>query len=165
MTKNEYLLRLYREYARERGEHEPVSVSDLADWAMRHGRYEPPPAKVRKQCERDFAAMFRQRYVKNEEGEKVRVMHAVRMQQSSLWDDVHTISRKMMETSLRQRRQQVVHDCYQMKVDAKYYNDRNLNERPIQLVLDFTVDVVEMEMVRDSKKATPEEMEANISLN
>jgi hypothetical protein len=44
------------------------------------------------------------------------------------------------------RRQQIVGDCHQLKIDVDVYNDQNATVEPIQLVLDFTNDVAELEM-------------------
>ena len=49
-----------------------------------------------------------------------------------------------MERAFAQRRQQIVGDCLQLRIDVDVYNDNHPDERPIQLVLDFTRDVEEM---------------------
>lgn len=41
--------------------------------------------------------------------------------------------------------QQIVGDCVQLKTDVDVYNGRNPDKEPIQLVLDFTDDVAEIE--------------------
>lgn len=50
-----------------------------------------------------------------------------------------------MKISFQQRRQQIVGDCRQLKVDVDSYNDLNLDEEPIQTVFDFTMDLAELE--------------------
>ena len=47
--------------------------------------------------------------------------------------------------SFAQRRQQIVGDCVQLKTDADVYNDRRKPAEPIQTVLDFTLDVMELQ--------------------
>jgi hypothetical protein len=49
-----------------------------------------------------------------------------------------------MERAFAQRRQQIVGDCFQLRVDVDVYNDSNPDDAPIQLVLDFTRDIDEM---------------------
>jgi len=50
-----------------------------------------------------------------------------------------------MEMAFAQRRQQIVGDCHQLKVDVDCYNDFRPTEEPIQFVLDFTMDIMEIE--------------------
>jgi hypothetical protein len=61
-----------------------------------------------------------------------------------------------MEKAFTQRREQIVGDNVQLKVDVDVYNDMNRGERPeIQLVLDYTDDVAERQelMKMPPKKA------------
>ncbi len=62
-----------------------------------------------------------------------------------LWDDMRTASRQHMRMSFQQRRQQIVGDCRQLKVDVDSYNDMKPDEEPIQMVFDFTMDLAELE--------------------
>ncbi|HKX00428.1 MAG TPA: hypothetical protein VJN43_22005 [Bryobacteraceae bacterium] len=51
-----------------------------------------------------------------------------------------------MEKAFAQRREQIVGDCVQLKIDVDAYNDMNTEKATqVQLVLDFTEDVVERE--------------------
>lgn len=50
-----------------------------------------------------------------------------------------------MEKSFSQRRKSIADDCFQIKQDIDHFNDENPDELPIQMVLDFTDDVAEME--------------------
>jgi hypothetical protein len=56
-----------------------------------------------------------------------------------------------MEVAFQQRRQQVVGDCRQLKADVDSYNQNYNIGEAIQLVLDFTLDVEELEAL-DSKR-------------
>ncbi len=47
--------------------------------------------------------------------------------------------------SFGQRRQQIVGDCHQLKTDVDVYNDARTHERPVQIILDFTHDVEEID--------------------
>jgi hypothetical protein len=44
-----------------------------------------------------------------------------------------------------QRRNQVIGDCFQLKVDVDVYNNLNTDQPPLPLILDFTDDVKERE--------------------
>ena len=47
--------------------------------------------------------------------------------------------------SFGQRRQQIVGDCLQLKTDVDVYNDKRDLAEPIQVPLDFTLDVAELQ--------------------
>lgn len=64
--------------------------------------------------------------------------------QYSLWADLDTAPRGHMERAFAQRRQQIVGDCFQLRVDVDVYNDNNPGAPPLQLILDFTRDVEEL---------------------
>ena len=48
------------------------------------------------------------------------------------------------------RRQQIVGDCVQLKTDVDVYNDKRTPSLPIQIPLDFTLDVEELQQHFDS---------------
>ena len=50
-----------------------------------------------------------------------------------------------MEMAYAQRRQMIVGDCRQLRVDVDAYNDVHIQEPPIQMVFDFTVDLEELD--------------------
>ena len=56
-----------------------------------------------------------------------------------------------MERSFAQRRKGIVSDCFQIKQDVDHFNETRGGERPIQMVIDFTDDVSEMEAFRDQQ--------------
>ena len=56
-----------------------------------------------------------------------------------------------MEKAFAQRRQQIVGDCYQLKTDVDCYNDAHSAELPIQIILDFSKDVEELQCLDKSE--------------
>jgi hypothetical protein len=57
-----------------------------------------------------------------------------------------------MEKAFTQRREQIVGDNVQLKIDVDVYNDINLGKRPeIQLVLDYSEDVAERQEIMKIK--------------
>jgi len=46
--------------------------------------------------------------------------------------------REHMQKAFTQRRNQIIGDCFQLKVDVDVYNDLNQDQPAIQLVLDFS---------------------------
>jgi hypothetical protein len=55
--------------------------------------------------------------------------------------------------SFGQRRQQIVGDCFQLKTDVDVYNGKNSVQQPIQVPLDFTLDVEELQLPLKGKMA------------
>ena len=51
-----------------------------------------------------------------------------------------------MEAAFQQRRQQIVSDCRQLKIDVDSYNENHNSGRLIQMVFDFTLDLAELEL-------------------
>jgi hypothetical protein len=67
-----------------------------------------------------------------------------------------------MEIAFQQRRQQIVGDCNQLKIDVDSYNENRKPTRPIQMVFDFTPDLKETEAGEVSNTFQPSE---NVTIN
>jgi hypothetical protein len=50
-----------------------------------------------------------------------------------------------MQLAFQQRRQQIVGDCRQLKMDVDSYNQNANSGEPIQMIFDFTLDLAEIE--------------------
>lgn len=139
----------------------PVSLDNVAAWAIDQGLYRPAPRDVVKLCREALAESLRQEKRTDSKGRRYRAKHSVRMNvggvQLSLWADIDNAPRSFMEKSFGQRRKAIADDCFQIKQDVDHFNDENTKEVPIQVVLDFTDDVAEMEAAarqdRDDDKA------------
>lgn len=57
---------------------------------------------------------------------------------------MQTASHKHMELSFQNRRQQIVVDCHQLKLDVDSYNENFNKSRKIQMVFDFRDDIEEL---------------------
>lgn len=127
----------------------PVSLDEVAAWAIDEGLFRPAPRDVAKLCRDALADSLRQEKRVDAKGRKYRAKHSVRTwiegQQLSLWADIDTAPREFLEKSFGQRRQSIVGDCFQIKQDIDHFNDEHPGEKPIQIILDFTDDVAEME--------------------
>jgi hypothetical protein len=128
---------------------DPVSLDDVATWAINNGLFRPTPRDVAKLCRDALADSLRQEKRLDAKGRRYRAKHSVRTwiggQQLSLWADIDTAPREFLEKSFAQRRQSIVNDCFQIKQDVDHFNDERPGEQPIQLIIDFTDDVAEME--------------------
>ena len=142
----EHLQDIANEFFEETGEG-TVSTHDIANWAMSTGRWEPPNGLISRKCREDFARALRQEYIHDGNNRPIRVKHAARIrrdgQQLTLWADIRQAPRSHMEVAFQQRREQVVGDCCQLDADITYYNSIHDDDKPIQMVFDFTDDVEE----------------------
>ena len=70
--------------------------------------------------------------------------------QLSLWGDADIAPQNFVERAVRQRRDSLVDDAFKLKRDVDHINEYREPVVPIQLVLDFTLDVAEREALRNS---------------
>lgn len=128
----------------------PATTDEMASWAIREGLWEPNRKQRIRQCAGEIARALREEYYTDSNGRRVRTKHPVRVRrwgggQTSLWDDIRNAPREHMKMSFQQRRARIVGDCRQLKTDVDSYNDSHLGDDLIQLVLDFTKDIAELE--------------------
>lgn len=150
-TYNEQMQDIARVY-REAGEEWPTTLKHIAGWAIGQGLWQPHPTLLLSKCAEDLGRALREEYITDPQGRRVRAKHAARMdrdegEQGALWDDIRTASHEHLKIAFQQRRQGIVGDCHRLKIDVDSYNDNRRPEVPIQLGLDFTNDVEEMETV------------------
>jgi hypothetical protein len=92
---------------------------------------------------------MRAEHIIDPQGRSVRAKHAARVvldgEQITVWDDIRTAAHEHMERSFRQRRQLILGECRQLKVDVDSYNENRMPDRPVQMILDFTLDLAEQE--------------------
>src|SRR3546814_4233525 len=128
---------------------DPVSLDEVAAWAVGQGLYRPAPRDIVKICRDALADSLRQERRIDAAGRKYRAKHSVRSwiggQQFSLWADIDTAPRPFLEKSFGQRRKAIADDCFQIKQDVDHFNDEHPAEEPIQMIIDFTDDVAAMQ--------------------
>ena len=155
-TYAEQLQKIWRLYE-EAGMPTPATARDVAAWAIDRQLWEPRTADIISQCADDLARAFREEYRTDSRGRRYRTKHAVRITrggiQYSLWADIDSAPRGHMERAFAQRRQQIVGDCHQLRIDVDVYNDGHSEDVPIQLILDFTRDVEELLLNLNEDKA------------
>lgn len=129
-----------------------IDIHELASWAYRNGLHKPNLKTVVDAIAADIAQVFREEYRTDVQGRRYRAKHAVTKKQGqktfSFWADIDdpNAPHEHFQKSFAQRRQQIVGDCCQLKTDVDVYNDTRKPYHPIQIILDFTVDVEEMLM-------------------
>jgi hypothetical protein len=149
MTYSEQLQRIVNRYV-EAAQPWPATARDIARWAIDAGEWRPQPTDLVNECADQLSRAMREEYIVDPQGRSVRSKHAARRpdengQQTTFWADIRSATPEHMQVAFQQRRQQIVGDCRQLKADVDSYND---NARPpvaLQLILDFTNDVAEIE--------------------
>jgi hypothetical protein len=145
-TQAEYLQNLWKRYEKE-NLYEPTGTREVAEWAVREGLIRPPTVDPLDVLAGQFSRALREEYATDAHGSRYRVNHAVRISkngvQHTFWGIMGFANHSHMERAFAQRREQVIGDCLQLKIDVDVYNEKNPAQEPIQLILDFTEDVAE----------------------
>lgn len=142
------LQKIIQEYQQSGGSW-PASVSEIANWAIKNHRYDLTTLTIQRICSRELAQAMREEYLTDNKGRRVRAKHPAKTtrdgKQEILWDDIRTASRVHMQMAFSNRRNHIVGECRQVKVDVDSFNDAHPEQKPIQMVLDFSADVAEIE--------------------
>lgn len=147
------------QYQAEAGSNGMLDPHAVAEWAYSRGLHKPSVRTVVDAIASDIAQYFREEYRTDANGQRYRAKHAVRSRQGdktlSLWADMDDVRapRDHFVRSFAQRRQQIVGDCFQLKTDADVYNAKDPSQDYIQVPLDFTYDVEELQLPFLGKKA------------
>lgn len=145
----DYIERFRRDQGRGDG---LVDPHEVAEWAYRNGCHKPNVKTVIDAIAADIAQVFREEYRTDPRGRRYRAKHAATQKIGnktlSLWGDIDdpNAPHDHFVRSFAQRRQQIVGDCFQLKTDVDVYNEHREPREPIQIVLDFTLDVEELQL-------------------
>lgn len=150
-TFTEQLQRIVADY-RAAGEPWPASAEQMAEWAVSHERYQLTRGMAVTQCREHIARAMRLEHVRDTKGRSVRRYYAARLRrdgkQTTLWADWNA-DQSFMEVAVANRRNQILGECRQLKIDLDSYNDRHCRQTPIQASFDFTIDLEEFEQLGD----------------
>lgn len=136
-----------------------IDAHAVAEWAYKNGLHKPSLKTVIDAIAADIAQAFREEYRTDALGQRYRAKHAVRSKKGdktlSLWADIDDdrAPQEHFVRSFAQRRQQIVGDCFQLKTDVDVYNGKHPSQTPIQVPLDFTYDVEELQLPFKKKAA------------
>src|SRR5262245_586125 len=115
-----------------RAEHgnQPISMTEVARWAYQNGLIGRSRVDVIREIARELSRAAREQYTTDPQGRSVRKKHAARHslgngEYRTLWDDIETAGPDHMRLSLNQRRNAIVGDNKQLKLDTDSYNDNN----------------------------------------
>jgi hypothetical protein len=142
---------------RDSGQSWPASSTEIARWAIDKQLWQIHPGAVVRQCADQIANAMREQFVTDPQGRRVRLLHAAPYakdgRQYLLWDDMRTASHRHMHMAFQQRRQQVVMDCHQLKLNVDSYNQNYNKEKLIQMIFDFDLDLAELEIMSETLPA------------
>lgn len=138
-------------YKAETGKDGLFDLHEVAAWALNNGLYKPSQKTIIDMVAADIAQVCREEYRTDKYGRRYRAKHAATHKKGnrtmSLWGDLDDpeAPHAHFVRSFAQRRQQIVGDCLQLKTDVDVYNDKREPDQPVQIPLDFTLDVAEMQ--------------------
>ena len=95
-------------------------------------------------------------YETDPKGRRVRTKYAATLEREgkkqTYWGDRKNVGHDFMEVSVKQQRSRVAGELYQIKVDVDSYNELYNDGEPIQIPLDFTPDIEELEAMAKRRK-------------
>lgn len=155
MSYKEQLRKIIREYEKEVSP-EPTSLDDIAQWAIKEGKWRARPRDIVKICRDELADAAREDVFTDETGREVRLRHSLRVKEGgtffTLWGNIHLSPESFLAKSFLQRRRQIGQDCYKLKQDVDHFNEQRAPETPFNLILDFSDDVAEQEAATKGRK-------------
>jgi len=137
---------------RKANDNKPATTAEMANSAVRNG-WKPTPIEIERHLAEQLSQAMREEYLRDPQGRKVRAKHAAHIEQGVLWLDIRDKrpdTRGLLEIAFQNRRQQIVGDCRQLKVDIDTYNENWNNAEPIQYLFDFTDDLAEIELAESA---------------
>jgi len=149
MTKTELLQRVWRQYQDEHG-HLPTGTQEVVEWAVDKGLIPLPEINPMDVLAGEMSRALREESATDEKGRRYRVNQAIRVSkngvQHTMWGIAGFVDASHSITSFAQRREQIIGDCHQLKIDVDVHNDRHPANEQYCLDLDFTQDVAEREV-------------------
>ncbi len=151
-TKAERLQRAWHKYDDDK-DHKPTGTREAAEWAVAEGLIELPAVDPYDVLAEQMSQALRSETATDAKGRRYRVNHAVRITkggvQYTFWGVMGFASHEHMEKAFAWRREQIVGDNVQLKTDVDVYNDMVKGKHPpIQLVMDYTEDVAERQVMK-----------------
>lgn len=147
-TKNERYQKLFPLYRKETGK-SAVDMHEVAQWMMQRGIEAPKPKTPVELLAEQLSSAARDEHRRDPKtGWDYRANHAYKVpskdgKQLTLWVELETATRPQMHMSLTNRRDQMIGDGTQLKIDETVWNHINSDKDPIDMVLDLTDDVEE----------------------
>src|SRR5688572_32970677 len=121
-TYDEQMQGLVARYQRETGA-TVFTLTEVGEWALDTGAWVPHRSAILRQFSSELSRALRQEFVTDPQGRRIRAKHAVKRgaEQGALWADIFTAPREHIQRAFAQRREQIVHDCRQLRTDVDSY--------------------------------------------
>ena len=128
----------------------PYSALGVVDWGIKRRLLNPRPVDPRHMLAEEISVAMHEDYITDPQGRRVRAKHAARYEidgkQQTLWADIRDKNpgtRRHMQMAFQNRRQQIVGECVQLKLDIDSYNQNWNAGAAIQSCFDFTDDLAD----------------------
>jgi len=132
-NKFERLQAIWHKYDAEH-DHKPTGTREAVEWAVSEGLLQPPKIDPLDVLAGEMAQALREEYSTDSEGRRYRINHAIRVSKSGVqytfWAAMGFATHDHMEKAFAQRREQIIGDNVQLKIEVDVYNDLNRGERP-----------------------------------
>jgi hypothetical protein len=152
----DYLRKIVEEY-RGTGQKWPATSNAIAAWAIENKKMDVPRRNAIMLCVRELAQAMREDFFADPQNRRVRRKHVVpetierpdgSHEQFLLWVDILDANPDQMQRAFQYRRNLVLGDCRHLKTDVDSYNDNNRDGAHIQMIFNFTNDLLESELVQ-----------------
>jgi hypothetical protein len=148
-SKKEQLQKIWHQYDSRR-DHKPSSLRQAVGWAVEEGLLELPEPDPMGELAELMGQAVREEYKTDAQGRRYRLNHAVRVTKSGVqytfWGVLGFVKPEHMERAFAQRRELIVGESFQLKIDVDVFNETHAGKHPaFQLVLDYRDDVAERE--------------------
>lgn len=145
MSRKERNIKMIKQFEVEH-QRKPFDLHEVYEWATSKGLWFPPLDLAEKRFVEEVAHALREEYITAEDGSKVRYYHAVTQgRQGTLWGNLDTAPKAHLSEGFKQRRQQSLGDCRQLKTDVDYCNKKRFQAEPIPMSFNFDLDLAEEE--------------------
>ena len=131
-----------------------AQAQEVAQWAIQNRYWTPKPSTLIQQCIEDLTTGWREVYITDKHGRRVRGMHAVTVKrkdydgaQQTIWTHLDTITHEQMELLVNQHRKQIAGQVVHIHLAIEYYGEKNPARPVIQETWDFQPDIDEQAQV------------------
>lgn len=142
----------------------PAKKSEIAEWALANDRWHPSREDIRRMCGEALTEAMREEVFTDAHGRPVRAKIPATTsrdgEQGTFWDDLRTATPDFVRVSVAQRRNAIVADCYHLNNTVRYFNDHHPESDQIELSLEFTKDVRELDYTKAAHGVIPQSRHA-----
>jgi hypothetical protein len=145
-TFNDQILKIVEDY-RVAGMPWPASKTEIGEWAVANDRYQLTRGMAVNQAADRIGRAMGLDHVRDKKGRSIRKYYSARVRENGQlvmkWDD-YNAPRPFMEVSSANRRNQILGECRQLKIDMDSYSERKCPDAPIQVDFNFNIDLEEL---------------------